>query len=101
VEHARAAPIGRTEHRSGITAALHWHRTPATGALIVLFLRIATSEGGMNHDPMRFCFECKKMEPTKGFRPLSRARATPRAACAECFDKAEVIRKERHAAIFW
>jgi hypothetical protein len=23
MEHARAAPIGRTEHRSGITAALH------------------------------------------------------------------------------
>jgi hypothetical protein len=38
VEHARAAPIGRTEHRSGITAALHWQRTPATGALIFLFL---------------------------------------------------------------
>jgi hypothetical protein len=30
--------IGRTEHRSGITAALNWHRTPATGALIFLFL---------------------------------------------------------------
>jgi len=38
VEHARAAPIARPEHRSGITAALHWHRTPATGALIFLFL---------------------------------------------------------------
>ena len=34
----RSRAIGRTEHRSGITAALHWHRTPATGALIFLFL---------------------------------------------------------------
>jgi hypothetical protein len=49
----------------------------------------------MNHDPMRFCFECKKMKRTKGFRPLSRTQAVPRLACAECFDKAEVIRKER------
>ena len=48
----------------------------------------------MNHDPMRFCFECKKMKPTKGFRPLSRTRALPRLACAECFDKMEIIRKE-------
>ena len=55
--------------------------------------RMATSEDGMSHDPMRFCFQCKKMKPTKGFRPLSRVRATPRVACAECFDKAEVIRK--------
>jgi len=38
VEHARVAPIGRTERRSGITATLHWHRTPVTGALIFLFL---------------------------------------------------------------
>ena len=29
--------IGRTGHRSGITAALHSHRTPATGALMFLF----------------------------------------------------------------
>lgn len=49
----------------------------------------------MNHDPMRFCFECKKVKPTKGFRLLSRTRAVPRLACAECFDKVEVIRKER------
>jgi len=34
----RSRAIGRTEHQSGITAALHWHRTPATGALIFLFL---------------------------------------------------------------
>jgi len=34
----RSRAIGRTEHRSGVTAALHWHRTPATGALIFLFL---------------------------------------------------------------
>jgi hypothetical protein len=33
-----AAGIGRAKHRSGITAALHCHRTPATGALIFLFL---------------------------------------------------------------
>jgi hypothetical protein len=38
VEHARAAPTGRTEYRSGITAALNWHRMLATGALIFLFL---------------------------------------------------------------
>ena len=29
---------GHTEHRSVITAALHWHRMPATDALIFLFL---------------------------------------------------------------
>ena len=34
----RSGAIGRTEHRSGIAAALHWHRTLATGALIFLFL---------------------------------------------------------------
>src|SRR3990172_7196265 len=34
VEYAWAALIGRTEHRSGTIAALHWYRTPATGALI-------------------------------------------------------------------
>jgi len=36
----RTAPIGRTEHRSGITAALSWNRTPATGALIFPLLGI-------------------------------------------------------------
>ena len=59
--------------------------------------RIATREDGMNHDPQRFCFECRKMKPTKGFRPLSRGPGSPRWACAECFDKVEAIRKERHA----
>jgi hypothetical protein len=39
VKHARAPSIARSEHQSGITAALHSHRTPATGALIFLFLR--------------------------------------------------------------
>src|SRR5450756_1122505 len=34
----RSRSIGRTEHQSGITAALHWHRTPATDALVFLFL---------------------------------------------------------------
>ncbi len=51
----------------------------------------------MNYDPTRFCFECKKMKPTKGFRLLSRVPGNSRLACAECFDKLEAIRKERHA----
>lgn len=34
----RSRAIGRTKHRSGITEALHWHRTPATRALIFPFL---------------------------------------------------------------
>ena len=34
----RARAIGRIERRSGITAALRWHKMPATGALIFLFL---------------------------------------------------------------
>jgi len=49
----------------------------------------------MNHDPMRFCFECRKMKPAKSFRPLSRGRGNPRMACAECFDNVEALRKER------
>jgi len=31
-------PMRVIAHRSGITAALHWHRTPATGVLTFLFL---------------------------------------------------------------
>src|ERR1019366_8171386 len=48
VAHARAAPTGRTDHGSGITAALHWHRTPATGALIFLFLSAAKRHFQLN-----------------------------------------------------
>jgi hypothetical protein len=51
----------------------------------------------MNYDPKRFCFECRKVKPTKGFRPLSRERGYPRLVCAECFTKLEAIRKERLA----
>ena len=40
----------------------------------------------MNYDPTRFCFECKKLKPAKGFRPLSRVPGNVRLACAECFD---------------
>jgi len=46
----------------------------------------------MNHDPMRFCFECKQMKPSKGFRPLSRAPGNLRLTCSDCFDKLEKIR---------
>lgn len=42
MEHARVALIARTEHRSGITVALHWHRTPATGAFF-LFITWSSS----------------------------------------------------------
>ena len=52
----------------------------------------------MNYDPMRFCFECKKLKPTKGFRPLSRTPRNPRVVCDECFDKVEAIRQERRAS---
>ncbi len=48
----------------------------------------------MNHDPMRFCFECKQMKPAKDFRPLSRTPGKPRSACAQCFDRLEKIRVE-------
>lgn len=48
----------------------------------------------MNHDPMKFCFECKQMKPAKGFRPLSRAPGKARSACAQCFDRLEKIRVE-------
>jgi len=51
----------------------------------------------MNYDPMRFCFECRKMKPKKGFRPLSRGPGNPRLACAACFDNVEALRKERRA----
>lgn len=51
----------------------------------------------MNYDPTRFCFECKKLRPTKSFRPLSREPGVSHLVCAECFDKAEALRKERHA----
>lgn len=60
-------------------------------------IRTATSEGRINYDPIRFCFECQKLKPTKGFRPLSRTSRNPRVVCAECFDKVEAIRKERRA----
>ena len=53
----------------------------------------------MNYDPMRFCFECKKLKPTKGFRPLSREPGNPRVVCDECFDKVEAIRTERRAQV--
>jgi len=41
------------------------------------------------------------MKPTKGFRPLSRGPGYPRLACAECFNKVEAIRKERHAQVVY
>ena len=46
----------------------------------------------MNYDPKRFCFECRKVKPTKGFRRLSRGSGYPRLACAECFTRLEAIR---------
>jgi hypothetical protein len=49
----RSRAIGRTGHRSGITAALHWHRTPATGALIFLFRRERANGNGIPQDKVR------------------------------------------------
>lgn len=38
---ASAIPASqRIEHRSGITETLRWHRTPAMGAWIFLFLQV-------------------------------------------------------------
>lgn len=51
----------------------------------------------MNYDPKRFCFQCGKVKPTKGFRPLSRGAGQTRLACAECFTKLEAIRQAQRS----
>jgi hypothetical protein len=51
----------------------------------------------MNHDPVRFCFECRKLKPTRKFRSLSREAGNARRVCAECFDELERMRVNRLA----
>jgi hypothetical protein len=46
----RSRAIGRTEPRSGITAALNWRRTLATGASIFLFLDFPISYFSLAQD---------------------------------------------------
>ena len=50
----------------------------------------------MNHDPIRFCFQCRQMKQAKDFRPLSREPGNPRWVCAGCFNKVEATRRERN-----
>lgn len=46
----------------------------------------------MNHDPIRYCWECKRPRPRKGFRALS-TNGPARFACSDCYDLIKAKRK--------